>query len=533
MSTHRFSSPIELHLERFESQFPFGAIVRSLFRSAGCDPMYAGPAPAVLRAPAGSWVLQVRLTARLEDSYGFTRQFVVYCLDVPDLQTRAVSQLKRLIESADPAVSTDFAMIVSRDLEGREKIRDWSVERSEGFVVLAVHPDEIASLLADGDPGQALPRLLDVALAARNLYDERDPVYGERFFGRSDELRELDRVISQGNRHVGIFGLRRIGKTSLLLELMHRLRKRPEVTPIFIDLELSSAVKSASHVAHRIGDSIAEIVSARSPVSLRGARRELGIPDRWDEIAGERLITDLGVRLVSFLKRGALADTRVVVVLDEAEILLPGPDRPAAHAIDLLRMIRGVSQETQQLTLVLAGVNATPSESPLLADEDNPLFGLLAVKYLGPLEQTACSDMIRVVGRRMRIRWESPALNAVTTHVGAHPLLARLAASDVVTTNPDRPLRTTAEMVKRVLTDFHRRHDDVFTQMVISLQRYYPDELEVLRLLATGERGFVSSVVADDPTILNHLRGYGVIDQESLEVSSPALAAWLCSHGRK
>jgi hypothetical protein len=65
----------------------------------------------------------------------------------------------------------------------------------------------------------------------------------------------------------------------------------------------------------------------------------------------------------------------------------------------------------------------------VIGEDDNPLFGRLSVRYLGPLDFTSCADLIRDVGRRMRMRWDPAATKAVTAYVGGHPLLARLAAT--------------------------------------------------------------------------------------------------------
>jgi serine/threonine-protein kinase len=530
MSTRAGGSEIGFHLERFEREFPRGDVVRRLIRSLGIDPIFASAVAPSLRAPTGSWSLQVRLPRTLEDSFGFTRPFVIYCLDSRDLQPRNIDQLKRLIANANPSVTNDFALIVSMDPEANTKLRDWAVERADGIVVVAVTPDGIEALLADpAEAPQAIPRLLEQAFHSRNLYDERDPVHGDRFFGRADDLRELDRLISHGNRHIGIFGLRRIGKTSLLLELIDRLRRRAEVLPIFVNLEISSAAPSAAHIAWRLGDEVAAELARGSKLTHNGARRALGIPNDWAEVPPGQLMTDLATSLVAVLTSGGLSGRRLVAVLDEAEILLPNTREPMTDAIHFLRMIRGVSQQTEQLTLVMAGVNATPSESPVIADDDNPLFRLLSVRYLGPLDVTSCSDLIRDVGRRMRMRWDPAATRAITTYVGGHPLLARLAASDVWEKHPERPLRPSADMVNRDLQGFHVRNSDIFQQMIQSLQRYYPDELEVLKLIAHGDKEFARSMLAEDPSTLNHLVGYGVVNQETLEISVPAFREWLRS----
>jgi hypothetical protein len=40
---------------------------------------------------------------------------------------------------------------------------------------------------------------------------------------------------------------------------------------------------------------------------------------------------------------------------------------------------------------------------------------------------------------------------------------------------------------------------------------------------------FASSLLEEDPTTLNHLVGYGVLDDGTLEIRVPAFKAWLKS----
>src|SRR5437773_2502734 len=135
MATSRFDRVRrqEVHLARLEAEFTFGPLVRKLFKSAEADPIYAAPIQPVIGGPPGSWVLHVRLPRRLEESFGFTREFVVYCLNVSDFRSRHVTQLKRLIESAEHPVATDFAMVMTCDPLAGEKIRDWAIDRTEGL----------------------------------------------------------------------------------------------------------------------------------------------------------------------------------------------------------------------------------------------------------------------------------------------------------------------------------------------------------------------------------------------------------------
>jgi serine/threonine-protein kinase len=443
---------------------------------------------------------------------------------VADLQPRDVTRVKRLIADATDPIETDVAMIITSDSRSPAKLRDWSVDRSHGLIVIPLSRDRLEELFTLGLTDSILPSLIGKWISAYNLYDQREPVTGERFFGRADLLRDLDRKLAQGSGHVGLFGLRRIGKTSLLLELKERLRKRSDVVPIFLDLERSLAV---GHVAFRLGDELAQVLEARSELSARGARRALHLPEDWREVPTETLLSNIGDSLKSLLEAGALSASRLVLILDEAEIILPSVDEPRENAVDLLRVLRGVAQETGQLTIVLAGVNASPSESPLLGVEDNPLFGLLSVEYLGPLTERECAEMVRLVGRKMQVRWDEAPLTSLTREVGAHPLLARLAASDIVSSTTEPLSRPNTGHVEAALSEFPVRHGPIFEQMVHSLRRYYPEEFEFLRIVAAGDQAFVREYADAHSTTLNHLVGYGVLHPTTLSLRIPVFARWL------
>lgn len=514
------------HLERFESEFTFGAQILRLFRLADASIIYA--ARVTGDAPYGSWVLHVRLPRRLEGHFGITRQFLVYCMNVQELQTRDIVRLKRLVATATHPVESDLAMIVTSDPGMKEKLTDWAAERTAGMILIPLHQTQLEGMITGERAQSALSELISGWISAYNLYDDREPVTGDRFFGRSDLLRDLDRQLAQGAGHVGIFGLRRIGKTSVLLEVRERLRIRPNVVPVFLDLESSPA--GAAHAAYRLSEEVAKAIASRSTVSERAIRRSMHLPDHWEDGTPLSLISNVGDYLRSALAGGALSDSRVVLILDEAEILLPNVLSPQEHAVDFFRVLRGVAQETGRLSLVIAGVNATPSESPLLGTEDNPLFGLLSLQYLGPLALEECTEMVRRVGRKMQVRWETPALSLLAEEVGAHPLLARLAASDVVTAHPERPFRPNREHVAEAMREFPRRNNAIFSQMVSSLTRYYPDEYEFLRLVASGDVEFAAELAKESPATLNHLAGYGVLDESSMSVSIPVFNRWLHAH---
>ncbi len=100
-------------------------------------------------------------------------------------------------------------------------------------------------------PARAIRTLL-------NPYIAGNPVKGQDgFFGRDDIFREVMQVLRhrQSNAIV-LYGQRRIGKTSVLLELERRLASDGEFTPIYFDLQ-DKAAKPLAEVLYELAQRIA------------------------------------------------------------------------------------------------------------------------------------------------------------------------------------------------------------------------------------------------------------------------------------
>jgi serine/threonine-protein kinase len=506
------------------SDFPGGADIRKLFRLADSDPIFAARVRTT-DAPRGSWYLLVRLAPDLEERFGIRREFVVYCTPVDDLQVRAMDQLRKIIRSVLHDIDPDHAIIVTSDPLATEKLKDWSVDRR--LLLAPLVPDDLPRRFSSGDPRDALPRLLEEWWFGRNLYEERTPVTGSDFFGRSKEVQHLVLAAEEG-RHVGAFGLRKIGKTSLLFEVQRHLRSRGDVVPAFIDLQGSAAADAAGHVAYRIASVLEKEFDRSGRLSKQAFRETVGLPRRYAQLSSRDWITSLADGLRALLD--ADEALRLAVILDEAEILLPGADDPLTDARELFQALRSVAQESGRLSLIVAGVNATPCERPTLGGVDNPLFGLLTVQYIGPLDREACREMIVRVGAKMGLRWPLVVAMQIVEAVGGHPLLARLACSDVAETHPERPWDVPLSTVTKVLSQFHLGHPAELNEMLESLRRYYATEFELLSLISKGLGERPEEL--DEwrriyPDAINHLVGYGVLDALRMRIEIAPLQVML------
>ena len=152
-------------------------------------------------------------------------------------------------------------------------------------------------------------------------------VDGDRFFDREVELRLLRERVEDGT-HTLLTAQRRMGKTSLVRELLRLLEEDGEFATVFVDLE----------AAMDAGDAVAEIATQARP--LQSVRRRImsqlrnSVRDVRDNIE-ELEVSELRVKLRAGLDAGnwqrigdqvfeALAtnDRRVVLAIDELPILV-------------------------------------------------------------------------------------------------------------------------------------------------------------------------------------------------------------------
>ena len=136
--------------------------------------------------------------------------------------------------------------------------------------------------------------------------------------------------------------------------------------------------------------------------------------------------------------------------------------------------------------------------------------------------------MIDRIGRKMGLRWR--VASGCTAKKWGPTLLARLAASDIARLI-DRPGAVHTEHVERVIGEFPTRHNAALLQMVESLQMYYPEELDLLRLIAARDE-LANDWAKTYPSAANHLRDYGILDASgALEIRLPVLRDWLVREG--
>lgn len=195
-------------------------------------------------------------------------------------------------------------------------------------------------------------------------------VDGDRFFDREAELEELRERVKNG-AHTLLTAQRRMGKTSLVRELLRQLEEEGDLATVFVDLE----------AANDPADAVAEIAIRAKPVQAVWRRIQSFFANHLRSIRGhidEVALSELKVKLRAGIDAGnwqhqgdqvfaALASSEkpVVLAIDELPILvnrlLKGadyrvtPERKAATDQFLAWLRKNAQDHRGAVILILSG----------------------------------------------------------------------------------------------------------------------------------------------------------------------------------
>lgn len=166
------------------------------------------------------------------------------------------------------------------------------------------------------------------------------PVSGKGFYGRRAELRDLVnnlRGVRPGEA-VLLWGARRVGKTSLLLEFQQRIIAGEDYLPVFVDMQRLSG-RSITFFLFDIVKSIARALadSGVKPPTLNRMKR--------DPLAYFRGFLENEPRL---------QDRQLVLILDEFQLLATLHQEKVAVA-DINRYFRSLIQHRRGLSMIFSG----------------------------------------------------------------------------------------------------------------------------------------------------------------------------------
>lgn len=330
------------------------------------------------------------------------------------LDADQVLNIRKQVKQVDNEATVVFAIIDQRPTDdGWAQI---GTLRMSGFKLLPFSNTLINEGLRRGQERTRLRTEIKERLGDDyDPYDVRNPVAGAfSFFGREALVETLWRRIADG-RPVGIFGLRKLGKSSLL----SALRDRAEFPVAVVNLQ--SLGRNRLHgLYERILRYWGQWVQARYD-ELAWHPPTIDKNDPTDEFVAATL--DLLEQLKDVQK-----EARLGIFLDEVEIVVPrrdGSGPSLTHYLRLFRTLRGLVDEDGRVSLVVASLNPAINRINVWDGEQNPTFSLFQEINLPPLTQAHSEQMVRNIGAQIGLVYSEKSLAAIYELSGGHPFLAR------------------------------------------------------------------------------------------------------------
>lgn len=405
--------------ERVRTQHPLYTRTQSFFAQARYDLRELG-ADAFLLIPYGQ--------AHPQASYGpiYTRLIAGRAPTGDDFTA--------VCEAARAHVGDDLAhrvvlVISDRRPQPGARYRLYEIRQQEGLAIVPLDVSLFDQMKPNRTAQDILASEIDQATGQQNLYAISGPVSGDlSFFGRERVLQDIIDLLDIG-QPVGLFGLRKMGKTSLIQRLQGRLLHwRPIV--------LMDTQKTAQQqgVWSLYPDIIAAFVSYLLQYRPDVARPKLHL---WPEpgISSPAMADAFTQDIKAFCAKLGTPnkDARLLLIIDEIDRLLPAGVSPGYEGFaTFFGQLRALNQQEQMLNFLVVGVDATLNRTDRWRDRDNELYRALHEVWMPPMAFADVREMIESLGFQMGVRYEEDALDRLAECSGGQPFVTRQMCSRAV-----------------------------------------------------------------------------------------------------
>ncbi len=442
----------------------------------------------------------------LRERFSFFANVLAVLHPYPAIDGRVIDVIERVLSSNPNRLDRLCVLLISN-----ASSIDMEVSRingtSEARILVPFKYQELAGGVKGKDT--LVTQRLEHNLFTKDLFSISSALKTDRyFFGRKDDIRHLLGKYQTGENSA-VFGLRRIGKTSVLWAVVRELKN--SATPVaFIDCSDTQFHKSRwNQTLFRIKESIFESNGLQGKGNPNSRYSE---PD-----ASIAFASDLQLIKSHFGKP-------CLIIFDEVESLCfdlastnhwrSGPDY-----LSFWQTIRSIYQQNPNLfSFCICGVNPRALEQPHTPDgHDNPLYRYVESRYLGFFRVDDVKSMLQSIGGYMGMSFDEEVFTYLTDDFGGHPFLIRQAVSHLYRSfardDLPRKIQVRKHTYKERYGEVARSLHDYVSLILGILRERYNDEYKLLQYLAAGQSQTFATFAKEDPSWIEHLIGYGLIEE--------------------
>jgi hypothetical protein len=453
------------------------------------------------------FVALLKPSSEISQTFGFEREIPLFVSPYPKLQPRSMQALEQICSEHPLAGRIDptVAFFHSSDPNLVQWMAQYHSENPESRIVVPLTKQRLERAI---DNRWDLINAIKEVLFIRNLFDYKLPLKSDRYFyGREDIVASIIDNIRK-SQNTGLFGLRKTGKTSVLLKVQRTLQKAGDVETIFIDCKNRPIRKSSC-------DSLAKRILVE--VDKRFGKK---FSSKFDE--GSDIFDTLDEAIQSIPTKKKLC-----IVFDEIEYISPiSPTDPhwSNDFIDFWQALWTIQTKTDKISYIVCGVNPTVCDIDRFSSASvpgrtvqNPMFSIFNIQYLRGLSLDNLSNMIDFFGSRMGMFFDKNSIKLLFNEYGGHPLLTRLACSFqhemLEAKNKQRPIKIAPDDIREFSLERDAELSSYCGHVVSEIKELYPDEYELLKLLAAGEVADFNALTGRSDDV-RHIREYGLVAVE-------------------
>jgi hypothetical protein len=440
-------------------------------------------------------------TARTTEMFNIEREIVCVFSDYDNFETRSLDAFDHAARRLTKLRAESVCCVLIARFPGVEGKVDALLKSDPEHPIVV--PFTYAEL-KNKDADSVVVQRFRSHFYTRDLFAFLSPLKKDTyFFGRSNLINEIVNQYKSGE-HASLFGLRKSGKTSIVYAIQRRL-EADEGSVISIDCE-SPAVHKLSWF-----ELLQKIVGMYR--EARGSKAKIDSAPYDDKTGAERFEREMSAL---FSSRKA---SSTLIIFDEIERLTPGTAssphwREGSDFIYFWQTMRAFYQmHPGVFSYMVVGTNPNCIEAPSLVGHENPIYASIKSQYVPPFSVSQVREMVSKLGDYMGLKFEESLYAMLTNDLGGHPFLIRQMCSFLHSKAVSaRPVQITRAFYTKHREEFTLRAADHLDMMVHVLRDWYPDEYEMLRMLACGETEQFAAWADDSPALTRHLLGYGLIE---------------------
>ena len=473
------------------------------------------------------WLAAAKPMSQISDHFGLRLEcFVIGNGYTKDFHQRTLFQ-EPPAELAD-RLDTSVRFVASQAPLAEASCAAWAATKKVQIVMLNLQPSSSINPTAD------LYKTLSSSLWRRDLFAESEPVRSpSEFFGREVTVNEILAKIIAG-APIAVFGLRKIGKSSLLGRVEDLLEMDESSVSCTAFLLGNSAKLKSGRWWHAAQEMLTAWQTKLQRAASRANSKVHPKADRLNDAVGRKIVdisqlTDAFERDVLALLKASHAlrkdlgreSARLVLFLDECDHLYPHLNDAGYWRSDFfvlwntMQTIKRRLENPEELVYVFGGVNPSGVEQGSLLDQPNPLFETQRL-YLTPMPRAEAGLLLGGLGKRMGLRFEEDAIDTIYKIVGGHPLLLRKFGTAIHQSDLQRSSfkAVSAATAQRVFDKNRREFYNQILWTLDHLRRVASDEERLLRDLALGGAQAYAELWSNNElreTFAYHLERYGLV----------------------